>query len=454
MDQQQAPIQDQQQFVKPFVPQPGRRRIYMGKPENKRDPQAAQGGIKGNPPGKPGPSKKVLPRMLNKPSNLPDKSSNIQMTTEDLSRNSVFAIGLNTRENNLATKFDPSAPTLIDVSRSVYQQLQVDDTHINRILLPEYLDYYSVAMLWCRFIALKRQLGDPVSNEEERLHDIFSSTSFSIPEPILNQLKMFGQVQALSREHLRPRFPTLPTTRIQGQGGYYGMINIDNHNLYEEIPCLGVLSEAVRAAISDLPPGPYQSSLALPANAVVPNSNLLGFQNLMSRRPEAKNLAFFNGITADAFPEDIPGTGFNLNFLLAISNYIAQTKTFRLSVVEFPILAKAGSLVQLTCQKSIGAANEIEKRGDVFGFGTFRDQDPLFGVGIVYCPHLYKQSATVATANQWCCIDTVPQGWIDNRNARRDSLPVRFKEEVFSSTSQYAYHFRQIVVEAMATTKR
>lgn len=48
------------------------------------------------------------------------------------------------------------------------------------------------------------------------------------------------------------------------------------HNLYEEIPCLGVTSEAVRNAVSGANPGAYASAVVY--QNLQPNQNLLGFQ--------------------------------------------------------------------------------------------------------------------------------------------------------------------------------
>ncbi|EZA58147.1 hypothetical protein X777_01875 [Ooceraea biroi] len=81
-------------------------------------------------------------------------------------------------------------------------------------------------------------------------------TSFAIPEPILMQLKILGATQTTTRQHIYPQFPTIPTAFWM-----YGPLDERTHNLYEEIPCLGELSEAVRHAISNEPPGRYNSAL-------------------------------------------------------------------------------------------------------------------------------------------------------------------------------------------------
>lgn len=88
----------------------------------------------------------------------------------------------------------------------------------------------------------------------------------------------------MTKEHLKPDFPDIPVARIDGFGDYYGNLSSINHNLYEEILCLGVFSETVRHAISNDPPGSY--IFALTITDLTPNKNLLGFRNLSNRRNE------------------------------------------------------------------------------------------------------------------------------------------------------------------------
>ncbi|KAL5237797.1 hypothetical protein ACI65C_005207 [Semiaphis heraclei] len=79
-------------------------------------------------------------------------------------------------------------------------------------------------------------------------------------------LRQVSYVISSLKQHLYPAFSPMPSYSNQKFGGYYGELqppgeDVDDtiHNLYEEIPCLGVLSEAVRAAISNANPGPYDS---------------------------------------------------------------------------------------------------------------------------------------------------------------------------------------------------
>lgn len=79
-----------------------------------------------------------------------------------------------------------------------------------------------------------------------------------VPEPIFLQLRQLGNIVTSTKQHLYSEFPALPYHVVQGNGGYYGPLvapgsNTDDniHNFYEEIPSLGVTSEADRASISN-----------------------------------------------------------------------------------------------------------------------------------------------------------------------------------------------------------
>lgn len=164
--------------------------------------------------------------------------------------------------------FSPSAPALIDISRQCYAELITDESNLTKTILPEYVDYYSTALLWMRIVTLKQKNSQPLTLEENDLLTLVQTTAFVVSEPILLQLRQLGNVVSTTKQHMYPQFPPLPTEVIANHGGYYGELvipdddtDVDIHNLYEEIPCLGVLSEAVKAAISNAPPGPYQSNV-------------------------------------------------------------------------------------------------------------------------------------------------------------------------------------------------
>lgn len=248
---------------------------------------------------------------------------------------------MNVREVNADTCFTPASAFMIEVSRDTYREFITDDQNFHKAMTPEFLNYYATAMLWFRITALKWAARDCLTIEEERLLRMIEGSSFAIPEPILLQYKLIGRIHSpgnICDQNFLNYQPQLSEDSVDTM--VHRILNTDTHNLYEKIPWLGVLNEAVRHAVSDAPLGPYVSALTDQQAGIVPNVNLLGYRNLMVRRPEAKNLAFDANVTQHAFPSTIPNVGINLKFLLNISGVLAQTKSFKISNVDFTVMAK------------------------------------------------------------------------------------------------------------------
>ncbi|KYM97721.1 hypothetical protein ALC62_11581 [Cyphomyrmex costatus] len=289
----------------------------------------------------------------------------------------------------------------------------------------------------------------PIPQYDPAKNSIFASVAmsleevnlFTIPEPILLQLQVFGSVQTRTGEHLYPWFPKLPTSQIGEYGGFYGPVTKDNHNLYEEIPCLGVLSEAVRQSISDAPPGQYASSLN--TDELTMTENLLGYFPLGIRDNEAKNIAFDAGIKVDLFPSYPYNTGMNLKLIMSISNIIAQTKVFELFTVNFNDLAKEGSVIQTVMVHPISPKirGQQEKHGKLQVTSLMSEYFSLTA-GIVFCPQLWKKGSTKTSAKSWSCAVPVNKTWITNRNERRTTLPVQYRQEVFKLTPEFGQSYR------------
>ncbi|KYQ48358.1 hypothetical protein ALC60_12687 [Trachymyrmex zeteki] len=272
---------------------------------------------------------------------------------------------------------------------------------------------------------------DPAKNS------IFASTSmslqevnlFSIPEPILLQLQVFGSIQTITGERLYPWFPKLPTYQIGEYGGFYGPVTTDNHNLYEELPCLGVLSEAVRRSISDTPPGPYASSLN--TDELTMTENLLGYLPLGIRDNEAKDIAFNAGIKADSFP------------------------CYPYNTVNFNDLAKEGSVIQTIMVHPVPPKirGQQEKHGNLEVTSLMGEQF-LFTAGIVFCTQLWKKGSTKMSAKSWSCAIPVNRTWITNRNERRNTLPLQYRQEVFRLTSEFGQSYRTQIIKVFMMKKR
>lgn len=437
----------------PTPPLAAEPRIYRGRPENQRDPRATNGFKPRMPKANP---VLRLPASIPKPTRLHDASSAVPKTAHP-SENSVFSQGISVSEVTERREFSSSTPALIDISRSVYAELLSDDSNLGKTLLPEYVDYYATALLWFRYTTLKQKFSQPMTEEAMKLNELLQTTSFCVPKPLAMYYQAIGMIESQTGEHLFPASPDLPTHVIAGVGGYHGSYGPHApdtlHTLYEEIPCLGVLSYAVQQAISAHPPGAYQSTLTY--NGQQPKRTLLGFRPLGHRRSEPKNLAFENDISEASFPSFPANTSINMKFILAISNILAHTKTFRNDTINFPSMSDSGSWSQTIPVRPQANANPS-------AFGLHLDLRPTsflsetpeeFGKAIFFSFQLFKNVTANNNSDSWSIYDQIPNTWIDNRNHRRD-LPDRFYAPVFDSISMKGDHFRTNIVRQLVISQR
>lgn len=256
-------------------------------------------------------------------------------------------------------------------------------------------------MLWLRIIHLKQNNSQPLTEQEQDILTLVQTTSFSVPEPIFLQIRQIGNLVTKTGQHLYPEFPELPNQEINGQLGYYGPIqlpapdaDLNIHNLYEEIPCLGVLAEAVRQSISDAAPGPYVSSLDVNQDNRV-NQNLLGYKPLGIRRAKAKKLAFASSITHIAFLCYPETTGLNFEFLNSISSILSLTKTFKISEVVFSTLSETDAQSQIVISRSVTQLARINILGETRTTSLTQEDTAQYGSAVFFDSQLMKEPAEV-----------------------------------------------------------
>ena len=224
------------------------------------------------------------------------------------------------------------------------------------------------------------------------------------------------------------------------------------YNYYEELCPLGIPAYAVRMALTNQPAGLYNS--VVDRNNQQPNGNLLGFLPLGHRRDEAKNLALNSGITLQNVPSFPAKSAFNVDFLAAISNVLANTETFKLTSVVFNTLSEAGSLSQTLIETPVKLVpNQSCVRSYIRPTSLVKYSEAIFGSAIFYCHQLLKEDYSDQDHSPWAIFETVPDAWVENRNVRRN-LPIQFNQEVFSALSQYGPTFRSNAVKQLVLTKR
>lgn len=99
----------------------------------------------------------------------------------------------------------------------------------------------------------------------------------------------------------------MPTESLFNCGGFFGKLlppgnaeaNDELHNLYKEIPCLGVAAEAVQYAVNQAPSGPYDTVVTYEGRQ--PDAILLGFKPLGVRKESTKQFAYDSNIDEEDF---------------------------------------------------------------------------------------------------------------------------------------------------------
>lgn len=441
---------------------PGKK-IYYGKPENQRDSRA----VRSNPPAKPksGAVKTDNNNVRRVPATIPPPkhiSKNVggTVTTGHPADASLFSPGVSVRENVPRPTFDVSAPAIIEIAQQMYLDIVTDDPSLNKILLPEYISYYATALLWFRILSLKERNSQTLTVLEQDVLRAVQHTTFNVPEPLILQIRTIGNLITKTGQHLYPSAPPLPDQQIGGIGGFFGPLvmpgqpNADNmrHNLYEELPTLGVTAAAIMASVSNAPPGAYISQLTL--NGQQPNGNLLGFRPLAHRREEAKNIALNLGITDQVFPSHTPEIALNIELLLAVSNQLSDTKTFRVTPTVFSTLADSGGQNQLviTRPQHVPGIHTLAVRGEMLPSCLTKESESVFGAGIFFSSQLYKEPNGADHTN-WSLYAQIPVAWIENRNVRRN-LPNHFVSDTFSAMPQQASTFRQGIIKSLVLLPR
>lgn len=159
-------------------------RVYRGDLRNQKDPRAVNAW---QAPAQPKGPRFQKPFPLSAAAELPPPTkrhdaSKALISESHPSETSLFASNMSVRETVPRQTFSPSTPALIDISCQIYTELITNDNSLSKVLLPEYLDYYSTVMLWLRIANLKLKNSQPVTIEEEGLIYLTQTSSFIIPE--------------------------------------------------------------------------------------------------------------------------------------------------------------------------------------------------------------------------------------------------------------------------------
>lgn len=404
---------------------------YKGKAEN-FDPSKV-GKKRGAPKPKaskqqrPGPSSGEVPPPTN-----PQKEATPQRN-EPIISESIFGIDVTVTKIAPRQEFSACYNRVIDVALETYQNFRPDEKQLDRLLAKEEVAYYATSMLWIKLIDVKAKEGQTaLTTEEKAIRKAVTDEHFNVPQPLFAILGEIGNYTDKMGKETRHQVPDLPTTVVQGFGGYHAnTINADNHNLFETIPSLGIAGDMVMALAAPEPIPNFR--FGVPPNSRVTNNLVGNTTPIGPRRPEIVQRLAGLGITANQFQEYIRGTRFNLKYIMELSDIIGGFETFRNEKVCFKNLTLNGGETQIV--KNRPTESEDLERWNERNVQTISAATSTTAVmGAAYCFgfQTYKEDGPGETRAQrtanWSCVEGIgdqpwvmPDDWYANRNDSRNS---------------------------------
>jgi hypothetical protein len=193
--------------------------------------------------------------------------------------------------------------------------IELTKKQLDRQLARE-MSYYTTALLQLRPLDVKAKQGDEyLTSAEMDIRKATSDDEFNVPQPLIIYLNEIGTYWDKMGKETRLHVPPLPTAVVQHFGGYHAAeINVDTHNLFKEVPSLGITGDMDMVLASPEAEPLPNFHVRIPENAVITN-NLLGrFSPTGPRRPEIMQRLAGHGITSHAFDKYVPNTRFNLGY--------------------------------------------------------------------------------------------------------------------------------------------
>lgn len=420
---------------------------YRGKIEN-FDPSR-----KGNK-GKFGPVNKEIPKELP----APTKREVMQKTPQvnhNLWEEAFFAPQMNVRELETNVEFTPSFARLSDLTKEVYSHFQSEDHMLNKSLTEAMMTYYNVSLLWARLLDIKsKRAQDVLSNTELEYMKVFTGMDWNVPQPIYLYLKAIGNVRDKTGKEIHLRDHSLPVAQGGGRTGYHdNAINTATHNLFEELPSLGICGDVLQAQAAGL----AVATVGILAEGQVASENMTGYKDpVLITKEEVRIVLTSFGIAGDAFEASVPDTRLNTRLVQYISDYLGKTTTYRVEKVNIQALTREGDAVQLIrCVPTTENANAATKWTHKIVRPTAANAESPATFGAAYFTGFQTSKETTGENNHtnWCCLTEVPAAWILNRNARR-ALPPGLSVGRFVSVSDSQVAVTNAIVRRMITSSR
>lgn len=352
---------------------------------------------------------------------------------ESMITDAIFGIGVSVTEIAPRQNFDINLSKLPILCAEIYDNYKPDERQLDRIIMREEVAYYGTALTWLRLLNIKAKQGNQALTSAEK--DICKATAkdiFNVPAPLCIFLNEIGPYKDKMGKETQLNIPPLPTSTAQNFGGYHSAnITADNHNLFEEIPSLGIAGDMVMALAAEGEEPAVNFHIGTPANTQI-SGNLCGrFSPVGPRRQEIRQRLIGMGITSTSFPEYVQNTRFNLRYLRSISDILGKLETFRVDKVCFENLTIAGGEAQTIVTQPIEKEQGKWTDVSVQPVSASTSSIAFMGASYIFGFQLKKEDGLgedqLAKMANWCCVEQrTGQIWADfeawnrNRNARRN----------------------------------
>jgi hypothetical protein len=185
--------------------------FYKGKPEN-FDP--AKIGKK-TPPQK----KKLGPKspLPTPPSRINTPQTPTPQRNEPMISEAIFSVDITVFEIEPRQNFEANYSKLPDIAVEVYNNVSVDEKHLDRKIAKEELSYYATGMLWLKLLEVKaKQPNLALTSEEKAVRKAASDEIFNVPHPIFLYIQEIGTYTDKMGKETELNIPDLPIHRAGG----------------------------------------------------------------------------------------------------------------------------------------------------------------------------------------------------------------------------------------------
>lgn len=390
---------------------------YMGKPEN-FDPERAKS--------------KLRPHYSLESANFYDQNAFVlpKPVTSDINRQ-FEKMYVRNLESFAASEFYGNYSKLIDIVEGMHRCYS--STRANKLRLEE-LAYFATAMLHMKILEVRTRGHCLMSDSERIVRQHVSSIIFNIPLPLFIYLNEIGIWNEKLSGMFNMNLPCLPVATIGRYGGYHAPeINDTNHNLFEEVPSLGVAGDMLMSLCFNGEQIDPHFRLGKPMNTEF-TTNLLGRFNMDPLSEVSQDVIRRlnqHGIKADYFSETFHNTRLNIPYILHISHLLGKLKCFHIFAFSFENVSIQGGMTQVVqCFPKNIEKKENWRECIVSPKAFYTDTDEIYSHAVVFGFQLHKEDGPGARRSEkvanWTCLRgcgptpwIMPDEWYANRNERR-----------------------------------